>query len=94
MQRNLQIELLLDDRHQHIDADPDLRSDGVLRGAVEALDLWTGRCVGLAWLSTGKKYRAASAKRAEMGAFERIMILEARSARASPTLTSGRQEGK
>ncbi len=40
MQGYHQLELLLDDRHQHVDADgdPDLRSDGVLRGAVEALD--------------------------------------------------------
>ena len=40
MQSHIQAKLLFDDRHQHIDADgnPDLRSDGVLRGAVEAFD--------------------------------------------------------
>src|SRR5665811_1014585 len=40
MQGHAQAKLLLDDRHQHVDADgdPDLRPHGVLRGAVEALD--------------------------------------------------------
>ena len=40
MQRRIQFELLLNDCHQHVhaDGDPDLRSHGVLRGAVEALD--------------------------------------------------------
>ena len=36
----IQFELLLDDRHRHVDAngDPDLRPHGVLRGAVKTLD--------------------------------------------------------
>ncbi len=40
MQGRIQFELLLDDRHQHVDADgdPDLRSHSVLRSAVETLD--------------------------------------------------------
>ena len=40
MQRRIQFELFLDDRHQHVDADgdPDLCSHSVLRGAVETLD--------------------------------------------------------
>ena len=40
MQRRIQFELLLDDRHQHVhaDGDPDLRSHGVLRGAVKTFD--------------------------------------------------------
>ena len=38
--------------------------------------LWTRWCVGLAGLSTGKRYRAASARRAGIGAFKRIMISE------------------
>src|SRR3989338_8374602 len=40
MQGRIQFELLLDNRHQHVDADgdPDLRSHRVLRGAVETLD--------------------------------------------------------
>ena len=51
------------------------------------LVLWTGWCVDLATLVAGKKYTAASARRAGMGAFERIMISEARNARAFSTLT-------
>ena len=40
MQGSLQVQLLLDDRHQHIHGhgDPDLRLNRVLGGAVEALD--------------------------------------------------------
>jgi hypothetical protein len=40
MQGHIQLKFLLDDRHQHVDADgdPDLRPHGVLRGAIEALD--------------------------------------------------------
>src|SRR3972149_3164923 len=39
MQGRIQFELLLDDSHQHVDADgdPDLCSHSVLRGAVETL---------------------------------------------------------
>jgi hypothetical protein len=48
--------------------------------------LWTRWCVDLARQSTGKKYRTASARRAGMGAFKRIMISEARNARAFSTL--------
>jgi hypothetical protein len=36
--------------------------------------LWAWRCAGFAGLSTGKKYRTASARRAGMGAFKRIKI--------------------
>jgi hypothetical protein len=62
---------------------------------VEAvLVLWTGWCVDLAKLLAGKKYRAASARMAGMGAFERIMISEARNARAFSTLIVGSPEGK
>ncbi len=41
MQRRIQFELLLDDRHQHVDADgdPDPRSHGVLRGAPRAAQI-------------------------------------------------------
>jgi hypothetical protein len=45
-------------------------------------------------LVAGKKNAAASAMRAVMGAFERIMISEARNARAFSTLTVGALEGK
>src|SRR5271169_3528182 len=40
MQRNVQTKFLLDDRHQHVDADgdPDLRPHSVLGSAVEAFD--------------------------------------------------------
>src|SRR5260370_21099612 len=40
MQRRLQIQLFLDDRHHHVDrdGDPYLAFDGILRGAIEALD--------------------------------------------------------
>jgi hypothetical protein len=55
--------------------------------------LWAWLCVGLARLSAGKRYRAASARRAGMGAFTRIMISEARNARASPTLMLSFEEG-
>ena len=48
------------------------------------LEVWW--CVGLARLLTGRKDRAVSARRAGMGAFKRIMISEARNARASFTL--------
>jgi hypothetical protein len=51
-------------------------------------------CVDFATLLAGKKYTAASARKAEMGAFERIMISEARNARAFSTLTVGSLQGK
>jgi hypothetical protein len=51
-------------------------------------------CVDLATLLAGKKHMAASARRAVMGAIERIMISEARNARAFSTLKVGTPEGK
>jgi hypothetical protein len=45
-------------------------------------------------LMAGNKNAAASASRVVMGAFERIMISEARNARAFSTLTAGALEGK
>ena len=43
-------------------------------------------CVDLATLLAGKKHKTASARRAGMGAFKRIVISEARNARAFSTL--------
>ena len=54
------------------------------RSVATVFEVWW--CVGLARLLAGRKDMAASAKRAGIGAFERIMILEARNARASFTL--------
>jgi hypothetical protein len=48
----------------------------------------------MARLQTGDKDKAASARRAGMGAFERIMISEARNARAISTLETDASECK
>jgi hypothetical protein len=56
--------------------------------------LRAGRCVDFARLVAGKKNAAASARKIVMRAFERIMISEARNARAFSTLTVGALEGK
>jgi hypothetical protein len=48
----------------------------------------------VARLLAGKRYRAASARKAGMGAFKRIMISEARNARALSTLKTDERSCK
>lgn len=51
--------------------------------------LWARRCVDLARSVAGRRNRAASARRAGIGAFKRIVISEARNARAISRLEKG-----
>jgi hypothetical protein len=69
----------------------DLVPECALALAVEVLDLWAAGCVfrATAANAAGAENTNAKARRAEMGAFKRILKnLEARIARASSTLSA------